>query len=531
MTRSRVAWLVPLALGVMAVLVLLSRASRATPHVRDEVVTALSERFQGDVTIDELQVGVFPRPEVNGASVTVAIGGAAGPEPLLRLGTFDASAGLLGLIGNPVRLRTVTLENLEILIPPGGLRRVRGSRASGVGPPDKTTTEERDTVPESAERPRTRLVIDEVVARAAQLRIASKDPGKLPRVFDIHDLHIFGYGGKDGSEFRAKLTNPTPRGLIRTTGRFGPWQARGPRTTPLTGEYVFEKADLNTIKGLGGTLSSKGQYTGVLERIEVTGDTETPDFSIDIGGRAVPLTTRFKAIVDGTNGNTYLEQVDARLFESHIHAKGSVVRTADVKGRHVTLDITIDKARIEDLLRLAAKGSKPVLTGAIRLRSKFRLPAGEADVSRRLHLDGDFSLDQARFTNFNIQERINELSKKGKGDESAGGGPGVVSRLRGRFVMNNATLAFSDLTFGVPGASVQLVGSYNLDSEALDFTGHLLLDASLRDTQSGMKAVLATVAQPFFRRKGGGSKIPIRIGGTTAKPQIGLDVKRALRPG
>ncbi|HXG70373.1 MAG TPA: AsmA-like C-terminal region-containing protein, partial [Gemmatimonadaceae bacterium] len=197
----------------------------------------------------------------------------------------------------------------------------------------------------------------------------------------------------------------------------------------------------------------------------------------------------------------------------------------------VTLDITIDKARIEDLLRLAAKGSKPVLTGAIRLRSKFRLPAGEADVSRRLHLDGDFSLDQARFTNFNIQERINELSKKGKGDESAGGGPGVVSRLRGRFVMNNATLEFSDLTFGVPGASVQLVGSYNLESEALDFTGHLLLDASLRDTQSGMKAVLATVAQPFFRRKGGGSKIPIRIGGTTAKPQIGLDVKRALSPG
>ena len=531
MTRTRQALLLPVALGVIAVVVLLSRASRATPHVRDEVVTALSERFHGDVTIDELQVGVFPRPEINGAGVTVRWEGDTDVDPLLRLGTFDATAGLLGLIGNPVRLRTVTLENLEMQIPPGGLRRMAGSRRNGVKKPGEGASEPGERITESAERPRTRLVIDEVVARAAQLRIASRDPAKLPRVFDIHDLHIFGYGGRDGSEFTAKLTNPTPKGLISTTGRFGPWQARGPRTTPLSGEYVFERADMNTIRGLGGTHSSRGRYTGVLERIEVTGDTETPDFSIDTAGRAVPLTTRFKAVVDGTNGNTYLEQVDARLFESHIRAKGSVVRTKDVKGRHVTLDITIDKARIEDLLALGAKGAKPLLTGAVKMHSKFRLPAGEADVAHRLHLDGDFALDQARFTNFNIQERINELSKKGKGDESAGGGPSVVSRLRGRFVMKNATLAFSDLTFAVPGAAVQLVGSYNLENEGLDFTGHLLLDASLRDTTSGFKAVLATMAQPFFRRKGGGSKIPIRINGTGAKPHIGLDVKKALLPG
>lgn len=86
MTRTRQALLVPVALGVIAVVVLLSRASRATPHVRDEVVTALSERFHGDVTIDELQVGVFPRPEINGAGVTVRWEGDTDVDPLLRLG-------------------------------------------------------------------------------------------------------------------------------------------------------------------------------------------------------------------------------------------------------------------------------------------------------------------------------------------------------------------------------------------------------------------------------------------------------------
>ena len=50
-------------------------------------------------------------------------------------------------------------------------------------------------------------------------------------------------------------------------------------------------------------LSSIGKYEGYLERIDVTGQTETPDFSIDLAGQKVPLSTRFHAIVDGTTGD------------------------------------------------------------------------------------------------------------------------------------------------------------------------------------------------------------------------------------
>jgi hypothetical protein len=299
----------------------------------------------------------------------------------------------------------------------------------------------------------------------------------------------------------------------------------------VRGEYTFKGANLDTIDGLGGTLSSRGAYGGVLERIEVTGDTETPDFSIDVAGQPMPLTTRFKAVVDGTNGDTWLEQVDAKLVESHIHARGAVVRAEDVKGRHVTLDITIDNARLEDLLKLAMKGSKPPVVGAVKVKTKFFLPAGKVDVVRKLRLDGEFALDQARFTSFDVQRKISSLSQRGQGDETPEKGESVVSKLRGRFVLENAALRFSDLTFSVPGAMVQLAGSYHLEAETMDFAGHLLLDASLGDTTSGAKAVLASIAQPFFRRPGGGSKLPIRIAGTRAKPQFGLDVKRALLPG
>jgi hypothetical protein len=245
----------------------------------------------------------------------------------------------------------------------------------------------------------------------------------------------------------------------------------------------------------------------------------------------VPLTTQFKAVVDGTNGDTWLERVDARLLNSEIHARGAVVRAEDVKGRHIALDITIDNARIQDLLKLAMKGPASPLTGAVAIKTKFFLPAGKEDVVRKLRLDGEFTLDRATFTNVNVQRRISELSQRGRGDETPEEGESVVSQLRGRFELRDASLKFSSLSFAVPGATVQLAGSYHLEAETIDFAGHLLLDASLRDMTSGVKAVLATIAQPFFRRPGGGSKLPIRVTGTRSKPQFGLDVKRAFLPG
>jgi hypothetical protein len=522
MTPWRRTLLVAVALIAMAGAVLLSLASRATPHVRDEVVTALNERFQSEVALDAFQVGVFPRPEVTGSGLTVRWEGRTDVPPLVKVGGFSASAGLFGLLGpGPLRLRQVQLDRLDLYVPPDRLR--------GTGN-DSTNDSKAEPKPNTPGGIHSRLIIDEIIARAAQLQIASKKPGKAPRVFDIHDLRIVGYGEQDGADFHARLTNPTPSGQIETRGRFGPWRATEPRATPVKGTYTFSNADMNTIKGLGGTLSSRGSYGGVLERIEVAGDTDIPDFSIDIAGQPVPLTTTFKAVVDGTNGDTFLETVDARLRQSHIHAKGSVVRVEGVRGHLVTLDVMVDKARLEDLLALAVKSDQAPLTGAIRLTTTLVIPPGDVDVVRKLRLDGQFALEQANFTNFDVQKRINALSKKGQGDATAGDGPSVVSQLTGRFVLRDAMLTFSHLTFAVPGAVVQLVGTYHLDSQALNFSGQLLLDARLAETTSGAKALLATIAQPLFQRKGGGSLIPIRISGTRSKPTFGLDVKRALLP-
>jgi hypothetical protein len=160
----------------------------------------------------------------------------------------------------------------------------------------------------------------------------------------------------------------------------------------------------------------------------------------------------------------------------------------------------------------------------------FLLPAGEGDVIERLQLQGRFGLARARFTNVDVQKKIATLSLRGRGQEDAvPDGQSVVSNLSGTFALKNARLAFSDLTFAVPGAVVQLAGTYNLRTETIDFTGYLLTDATLADMTSGIKSLLARAAQPFFRRKGGGSRLPIRISGPRSKPAFGLDVRRVFR--
>lgn len=522
--RRRRTVLIVFTLILIAVAMLLSVATRITPHVRQRGVAALNERFKSDVDLASLQVAIFPRPEILGTGLTLRHKGRTDVAPLIKIGSYSASAGIWGLIHSPLHLKTVELDHLEISIPPGG---VHGDVA------DPSEEGDAAVAPDEAHREAkaSKLVIDQIISRTARLDIVSRDPAKLPRRFEIHDLVMRGLGEGAGARFDATLTNPTPRGEIGTRGTFGPWQADDPSQTPVRGEYTFKSANLNTIKGIGGTLSSVGTYSGVLERIEVKGETDTPDFSIDIAAQPVPLKTRFHAIVDGTNGNTALERVEARLIDTLIVARGAVLRTKDVKGRRISLDVAIDDGRIEDVLKLAVKATKPVMSGRMQLKAKLLLPAGDdRAVIDKLDLSGTVKLNEARFSNVNVQEKINALSQRGRGDES-GTGPSVVSRLSGTFTLRGGTLTFSDLSFGVPGAIVQIAGTYDMKQETLDFRGNLLLDATLAETTSGWKAVVGRIAQPLFRRKGGGSKLPIRISGPREQPKFGLDVGRALGPG
>ena len=91
--------------------------------------------------------------------------------------------------------------------------------------------------------------------------------------------------------FEATLTNGVPPGEIVTSGTFGPWGVDNPGDTPLQGTFTFDNANLDVFPGIGGMLSSKGTFRRIgwgLHRNQ-NGETDTPDFMVDVGGHPFPL--------------------------------------------------------------------------------------------------------------------------------------------------------------------------------------------------------------------------------------------------
>jgi hypothetical protein len=77
------------------------------------------------------------------------------------------------------------------------------------------------------------------------------------------------------------------------------------------------------------------------------GETRTPDFRLTAGGNPVPLQTTYHAIIDGGNGNTLLEPVEATLGRTRFAVRGGVVRGAGESGKTVALDVNFPEGYIE----------------------------------------------------------------------------------------------------------------------------------------------------------------------------------------
>ncbi len=326
--------------------------SRAEPYLKDRIVRDLSDRFDGTVELSGFHVSVFPQLRIAGEKLIVRREGDMASPPLIATQAFDLQASPFGLLRWPLSIGTVHVAGLSITIPPRGQR----PGFQGSGKPQKTL-----------------FVIGKVVCDNTRLEIMTDKPGKLPLIFDVQSLVLHSAGPGRAMSYTARLTNPKPVGQIDAKGEFGPWQTQEPRDTPVSGVYSFTNADLSTIRGIGGTLSSTGSFKGLLDRIEAQGKTDTPDFTVSTGGHPVPLHTDYVATVDGSNGDTYLHPVRATLLNSLIVANGSVVRKPN--GHEITLDVVANGAHIEDLLRVAVKTNPPTLSGPVSLKTKFLLPS------------------------------------------------------------------------------------------------------------------------------------------------------------
>ena len=166
------------------------------------------------------------------------------------------------------------------------------------------------------------------------------------------------------------------------------------------------------------------------------------------------------------------------------------------------------------------------MIGSLRLTTSFLLPPGDQDVVKKLHLDGRFSIAGTRFTNTTVQDKINELSHRSSGKVRETKVERVASRFDGAFRLGDGLLQIPDVKFDVPGSLVALAGTYDIVPETLDFKGTLFMDVKVSDTTTGFKHFLLKLADPIFKRDGGGSAIPIKVTGSRNDPSFGLDKGR-----
>jgi hypothetical protein len=514
---------------------------RAEPFLRARIVDVLQDRFHARVELDSFHVSlvnglwaegkglrIWPPSQVEGVSVPAGQG-----EPLIRLAEFRFHAPLRYRPGTPVHVSQVELKGLSIHLPPRShFEHAKANNAAGSGKP-----------PLAAKL--VNFQIDRMECTGAELVMETSKPGKLPLQIAIAHLKLTGISAAGAMNFDAELTNPRPVGTIHSTGSFGPLQGADLGEAPVQGEYRFDHADLASFKGIAGILSSTGRYQGTLRDLTVDGETDTPDFRLTHFGTAVALHTHFHAKVDGTNGDTWLQPVDATLGRSHFTAEGQVVRVPrpdapkQSLGHDIALAVNVDRARIEDFLRLTSRSGKVLLTGDVALKTKLHIPPGAAPVHERLNLDGDFALQHAQFTSTKFQDRIQQLSLRGQGrpDEIKGADPADVrSEMKGSFQLAAGVVTLPALTYTVPGAVIQLKGTYGVEGGALDFSGAVKTDATVSKMVGGWKGMLLKPADRFFKKDGAGTEIPIRIGGTREDPKFNVDFGRikstsAERPG
>jgi hypothetical protein len=166
------------------------------------------------------------------------------------------------------------------------------------------------------------------------------------------------------------------------------------------------------------------------------------------------------------------------------------------------------------------------MKGEINLRSKLEILPHDLTTIERLVLDGDFDLDKTYFLNGSIQDKIDMLSRRAQGQPRNEGIDDVLSAIRGTFLLRNGDLSLSHLSFRVPGAEIEMKGSYGLFSEAIDMHGTARLEAKVSQTMTGWKRWALKPVDPFFSKNGAGTFLPIKVGGTRESPQFGLDRKK-----
>ncbi len=334
--------------------------------VWNELSAHLENLFDARLAAESFHVFLFPTVRVEGTGLRLTKRDQPEVTPLIAIRTFSVSTSLRRLWDGNVR--SVTVDGMTISIPPDNRPSMKKRRPQGAGIDRLGRRRDR---PRQGEANRTGPHDRRNRVDRGEARHCARESAGVPLVFDIELARLQKFSSSAPARFEARLMNPRPRGEITATGMVGPWQSNDPRTTHVEGDYTLRSADMSVFKGIGGTLDSTGHFRGELSEISVEGSTTMTDFSVETGGHPMPLTTTFAARVDGTNGNTYLDRVSAKLGTSPLQAVGEIAGRPGRKGKTIRLHITTTSAQLADLIFLVVDARPSPMRGQLVLTPEW----------------------------------------------------------------------------------------------------------------------------------------------------------------
>ena len=468
------------------------------PFTTANVIEALQQATSSTVQIGEFHRTYFPHVGCVAKHVTLARGSEPQSKAVMTIEKLTIAGNLSGLFTKH-------------------LASIRAEHAQAVFPPIGTGQSWRPTV--------SKVVVDELIADGAVVEFRRQEKGKAPLKFEVHKFVAHHLASHDPMKFEVDLQNPEPPGEIAASGTFGPWNLDRVSATPVAGRYSFRDADLGAFRGIGGRLSSNGQFGGTLEEIDVAGTTDTPDFMVRHSSHRTELASDFQVKVDARNGNVTLNQVIARVLQTTVVSHGNVTDQGTPKGKTATLDLAVRNGRIQDLLRLFVSEKQSPLSGVVSLHAKTAIPPGTEPFLQKLQMTGDFGVESALVAKAKTEENLGKLSAVARGEPDRVADPeDVLSSLQGHVVVRDGVATFTGLSFRVPGALARMHGTFNLVNEDVNLHGTLFMEASLPKATSGIKSFLLKAIDPFLKKnRRGGAEFPVSITGTYQHPVYRAD--------
>lgn len=259
------------------------------PFTRKAVVTALERESSRVVRIGSFHGTLFPPGYVAESLIFRKPLAAKEDEDVATVRKMTVIARWPDLLLLRKRVALISIDGLRMQIPPEPPPRSQSKRRSG------------DNQPRFAE-------IGQVKLKDAAFAFPSTPEDSDPFTITLQSITFDEVNRTSSLPFRARIVINEPSTLLRSEGQIGPWNWTDPGRSPLAGSFMVEQADLSVLGGIAGTFTGSGKFRGPLRQITCSGIVDLPQFRLAGNTHAVPLSARFRADVNGLNGDTKLNK-------------------------------------------------------------------------------------------------------------------------------------------------------------------------------------------------------------------------------